>query len=402
MNNNWKIFLLAFISFLLGTLQFVFGGILDKVAASVGVSVSAAGQLITAFALGSAIGTPITMMVTAKMERRKLLLLALAVIILSTISTVTLPGFSFLIVSRVVLGIGFGVYGVCAFSIVEKLAPAGRKARALSNLAMGSSAALVLGIPLARMVTTTYGWKAIFWGIGILSLLSFFAVMRAIPATESEAPVPLGRQLALLKKPKIDIALGVTFFMFTSYSVVNTYITPFLTSVMPMIEHEISAILFGLGVASLIGAKLGGLLADHIGAELTLIGGMVVQALALVLISIFPTSVIVTVPLLMLWAIAAWTSGLTLNLNLVKLAPEASGIMLSLNGSFIQFGFAAGAGIGGIAVGGSSIIAISWIGAVSVAFSACAAAVSFGLPVLSQVHDNEVLEDKPYKAIKME
>jgi|GEM_PF-5068091 len=73
--------------------------------------------------------------------------------------------------------------------------------------------------------------------------------------------------------------------------------------------------------------------------------------------------------------------------------------MLSLNGSFVQFGFATGAGIGGIVVGGSSITAISWIGAASVAFAACAAAVSFGLPVRSQVYGDEVPEDKPYKGI---
>ncbi|MCF2939999.1 MFS transporter [Paenibacillus alkaliterrae] len=391
-NNTLKIYLFVFISFLLGTLQFVFVGILDKVAASVGVSVSAAGQLMTSFALASAIGTPIIMMATAKMDRRKLLLLSLAVIILSTISTVALPGFGFMIASRIALGIGFGVYGVCAFSIVEKLAPEGRKASALSNLAMGFSAALVIGIPIARLITAAYDWKVIFWGIGLLSLIAFFAVARAIPATQGEALISLGRQLALLKKPKIVIALGVTFLMFISYSVINTYITPLLTSLMPTIEQQISVILFGLGVASLIGSKLGGFLADHIGAARTLVCGMAVQAIALVLISIIPGSVIVTIPLLMIWAIAAWTAGPTLNFNLISIAPEASGIMLSLNNTFVQLGFAAGASIGGIIVGSSSLTAISWIGAASVALAACFAAFSFGPAVRSQARKQEASE----------
>lgn len=151
------------------------------------------------------------------------------------------------------------------------------------------------------------------------------------------------------------MALGVSFFMFISYSVVNTYITTFLISVMPKIEREISVILFGLGIASLIGSKLGGFLVDRIVASRTLILGMVTQAIALTMISIFSGSVIVTISLLIIWAIGAWTCGPTLSFNIVSIAPEASSIMLSLNSTFIQFGFAAGAAIGGLAVGGSSI-----------------------------------------------
>lgn len=147
---------------------------------------------------------------------------------------------------------------------------------------------------------------------------------------------------------------------------------------MPMMEREMSVILFALGIASLIGSKLGGLLADRIGTARTLVGSMVVQALALALLSIVARTTIIAIPLLMLWTIAAWTFGPTQNFNLISLAPEASGIVLSLNSSFVQLGFAVGAGIGGIAVGGLSIMAITWIGAASVAFAAVVAVVSFG------------------------
>lgn len=81
-------------------------GILDKVAASVGVSVSTAGQLITAFSLAYAIGTPIIMVATAKMDQCKQLLLALAILLIGIVSTLALPGFGFLMASRVVLGVG--------------------------------------------------------------------------------------------------------------------------------------------------------------------------------------------------------------------------------------------------------------------------------------------------------
>ncbi|MBP1763897.1 MAG: major facilitator superfamily 1 [Firmicutes bacterium] len=248
----------------------------------------------------------------------------------------------------------------------------------MSNISMGFSASLVFGVPIGRVITAAYDWQTIFWGIGFFSLVGLFAVARTIPATTSEIPVPLGKQFALLKQPNIAIALGMTFFVFISYSVVNTYITPFLMFIKPMSEQETSTILFALGIASLIGSKLGGFLADRMGVARTLVGSMAVQALSLALIPVVSDSVIVTLLLIMLWATSAWVFGLTQSFNIVSLTPEASGIMLSLNSSFVQLGFAAGAGIGGFVVGNSSIMAISWIGAVSVAFAVCLAAVSFG------------------------
>jgi MFS transporter, DHA1 family, putative efflux transporter len=379
MSHTWKIYMLTLISFLVGTSQFVIVGILDKVAASVGVSVSEAGQLVTVFSLANAIGTPVVMVATAMMERRKQLLLALAIILLGIVSTVALPGFGFLMVSRVVLGVGTGVFVVTAYATAANLAPPGRQGRAMSNVSLGFSASLVLGVPIGRVVAAAYDWKVIFWGIGFFTLLGMFAVARMIPSTEGEAPVPLGKQFALLKNPKIAYALGVTFFVFIGYSVVNTYITPFLASVMALSEREMSVILFALGIASLIGSKLGGFLSDRVGTARTLVGSMVVQALNLVLLSIVARTTIVAIPLLMLWVIAAWTFGPTQNYNLLSLAPKASGIMLSLNSSFVQLGFAAGAGIGGLAVDGSSILAICWIGAAAVAVAVFVASVSFGL-----------------------
>ncbi|WP_041711566.1 MFS transporter [Clostridium pasteurianum] len=379
MNNTWKIYMLALISFLIGTTQLVIEGTLDKVAASVGVSIAMAGQLITAFSLANAIGTPIVIVAIARMKKPKQLLLSLAILLLGIVSTLALPGFGFLMVSRVVLGVATGLFVVTAYGIAAKLAPAGREVGAMSNITMGYSASLVFGVPIGRIVATAYGWKSIFWGVGILSLLAIFIIVRTIPDMEGEAPVSLNKRLAFLKKPKIAITLGVTFFMFIGYSVINTYITPFLADLMPGIGQEMSVILLALGIASLIGSKLGGFLADRIGTVRTLVGGMAIQVLALVLLSLVHRSVIVTITLLILWMIAVWTFGPTQNFNLVSLAPESSGIMLSLNSSFVQLGFAAGAGIGGITVGALSIMAITWIAAASIAFATIVAAVSSGI-----------------------
>src|SRR5699024_9975096 len=122
---------------------------------------------------------------------------ALTVILIGIVSTITLPGFGYLMVSRVILGVGTGVFVVTAYGIAAKLASKGREVGAMANVAVGYSASLVFGVPIGRMIAGTSDWKIIFWGIGVFSLLSVFVVTRTIPATEGDAPVPLGKQFAL-------------------------------------------------------------------------------------------------------------------------------------------------------------------------------------------------------------
>ncbi|WP_129728930.1 MFS transporter [Ectobacillus funiculus] len=379
MKNTWKIYMLALITFMVSTSEYVIAGILDKVAASNNVSVSVAGQLITVFALANAFGSPLVVMATTKMNQRKLLMLSLVLMVLGSLMTITLPGFGFLIVSRIVLALGSGVFAIAAKTAAAKLAPPEKQAGAIGTVILGFSAAIIIGVPLGRVIATAYDWKIIFVGIGVLSLLAIFVIMRTIPATNNKEVVPLSKQLSFLKNPKILMGLGVTFFWQLGYGVMYSYIAPFLLSVTAMSGREVSGALFAFGIATLIGSKFGGFMTDRIGNPRTLVGGLVVHVIALVLLSTIANSTFVVIPLLMLWSFSAWSSGPGLQYNLIWLAPEASGIMLSLYGSFIQLGIAAAAGIGGIAVKSTSILAISWIGATSVAIAAIIAAISFSI-----------------------
>ncbi|WNS45206.1 MFS transporter [Paenibacillus sp. MMS20-IR301] len=376
MRNSWKIYMLALISFLVGTTQFSIVGMLDKIASSAGVSVSTAGQLITVFALGNAIGTPIVMIATAQMNQRKQLLMALIIILIGITATLSLPGFALLMVSRVILGLGTGIFIVTAYSLASKLAVPGKQGSAMSNVAMGFSSSLVLGVPLGRIIAVSYDWKTLFWGIGVLCLAAVIVVVKYIPVMDGEAAIPLSRRLDFLKQPQIAFTMGVTFFVFIGFSVVDTYITPFLAAAMPAMENRISAILLILGLGSLLGSRLGGFLADRIGILRTLLCAMAVQALALVLLNSVSGWIIGMILLLVVWEIAVWIFGPTQNFNLVSLAPEASSIALSLNSSFVQLGFAAGAGAGGISIRSLSILDIPWISAGSVMIAAAIAAVS--------------------------
>lgn len=379
MSNAWKIYMLAVVSFLVGTSEFIIAGILDKIAEDIGVSVSAVGQLITVFSLAYAFGTPFIMAVSARMERRKLLLYALGVFVIGNGIAVLLPGFVSLVASRIILALGTGVFVVTALTVAAKLARPDRQGSAIATLVMGFSTALIIGVPLGRVVAALYHWQTIFGIIGVLGLFAMLVVFVSIPRTDGEEPVPLRNQLALLKEPRIAVALSVTFFWIVGYSIVYTYISPFLLTVTQISEQGVSAGLFAFGIASLIGSKFGGYSTDRWGVPRTLIGGMLLHAAALLLISLAAHSAVIVYPLLMLWACSAWSSGPTQQYHLINLAPEASGIMLSLNTSVLQLAMAAGAGIGGVVVQQVSLVSISWIGAAAVAVAAGTAALSLGI-----------------------
>ncbi|MBB6673990.1 MFS transporter [Cohnella nanjingensis] len=367
MSNAVKIYVLAIISFLVGTSEYIIAGILDKVASDSGVSVSAAGQLITVFSLAYAFGTPILMAATARMERRKLLLAALGVFVIGNAVVLALPGFGVLLGSRIILALSTGVFVVTALTVASKLAPPERQGSAIATLVMGFSTSLIIGVPLGRVIASAYDWKLIFGGIGLLGIAAMFVIAYAIPNTQGEEPVPLRRQLALLKQPRIAVALAVTFFWIGGYAIAYTYISPYLLEVKGMGEAGVSVGLFAFGIASLIGSKLGGYSTDRWGFGRTLVSGMTIHAIALVLLALAAPSPAVLFPLLMLWAFSAWSSGPTQQYHLLTLAPEASGIMLSLNTSVLQLAMAAGAGVGGLVVEGISLTSIAWIGAASVA-----------------------------------
>ncbi|WP_278245896.1 MFS transporter [Clostridium sp. DL-VIII] len=113
--------MLTIICFVVGTTQFSIVGMLDKIAESVGVSVSTAGQLVTVYSLSNAIGTPLVVVAISKMNQRKQLLLALAIILLGISCMLVLPGFTSLMTARVILGIGSGVFVVNAYGMARKV-----------------------------------------------------------------------------------------------------------------------------------------------------------------------------------------------------------------------------------------------------------------------------------------
>ncbi|MEK5522109.1 MFS transporter [Heyndrickxia sporothermodurans] len=366
MSNTLKIYVLAIVSFLVGTSEYIISGILDTIADSLGITLAAAGQLITIFSLVYAIFTPIFMGITSSVDRRKLMVFSLGLFVIGNILAFILPGFGLFVVARVIMALGAGMVVVTALTIAAKIAPEGKQGSSIATVVMGFTASLIIGVPLGRIISSAFGWKAVLGGIALLGILAIIIIRASIPPIKGDKSVPLFKQLALLKKRKVTIGLAITFFWLGGYSIAYTYLSPYLLNVSGIEEKLLSGVLLIFGVASLIGSKFGGYSTDRWGVQKTLLGGMSLHIIMLVLLSLVTNSYISVLIILILWSFAAWSSGPTQQYNLATIEPESTGILLGLNQSVMQLGMAAGAGIGGIFVEKVSLSSVTWIGALGV------------------------------------
>lgn len=369
MSNIWKIYLLAAISFLNGTSEYVIAGILDRIAEANNISVSSAGQLITVFSIAFGAGTPFLIAMTARLERKKLLVYALTVFSVINILIAIITGYEMLMAARIISALSAGVIQVTLLTLAAVLAAPGKQGGAIATVVTGQSTALVVGVPIGRVVASHYDWNVIFIGLGVVGLLFSALTLFTIPKTVAEEPVPLREQFKFLMKPRISAYLLITFLWLGSYSIVFTYISPYFLNTFGMSNQGVTTALFIFGIASAIGSKLGGFSTDKWGSFRTLTGGILLHAIALLLFPFIGQFALLFYVLLIFWALSAWSSGAPIQFQLISLAPAAASIVLSLHSAFGQLGMAAGAGIGGIAVKNSLLNYIPWIGAFALAVS---------------------------------
>ncbi|MBL5867374.1 MFS transporter [Bacillus sporothermodurans] len=304
--------------------------------------------------------------ITSSIDRRKLMVFSLGLFVIGNILAFILPGFGLFVVARVIMALGAGMVVVTALAIAAKIAPEGKQGSSIATVVMGFTASLIIGVPLGRIISSAFGWKAVFGGIALLGILAIIIIRASIPPINGDKSVPLFKQLALLKKRKVTIGLAITFFWLGGYSIAYTYLSPYLLNVSGIEEKLLSGVLLIFGVASLIGSKFGGYSTDRWGVQKTLLGGMSLHIIMLVLLSLVTNSYISVLIILILWSFAAWSSGPTQQYNLATIEPESTGILLGLNQSVMQLGMAAGAGIGGIFVEKVSLSSVTWIGALGV------------------------------------
>jgi DHA1 family putative efflux transporter-like MFS transporter len=369
LKNKRIIYVLALAVFLIGTIEYIITGVIKMIAVDLGVSTSEAGLLVTVFALAAAIVAPILIALTINADRKKLLMTTLGVFIASNGLMFVDLAYETVLWIRIIQGASGGIATVVAMAVATRLVEKEKRGNAIGIILMGLSSSLVLGVPMGTFFSEMFGWRVLFVLIGLLSVLPLLIIYKKVPAIKEEEKVTLRMQLSILRNPTILMALVITLFYVGGYSTLFTYITPFLQATSSLSMTEISGVLFLAGICSFVGSRVGGQLADAKGSKFTICLGLILQGATLLLFALAGVNLLVLILVLMIFMLATWSISPAQQLYLVTLAPRNPDIALSVNTSFIQFGFALGSGLGGLVISRTSVLYLNWLGfaAVSIA-----------------------------------
>lgn len=256
------IWMLAIGAFAIGMTEFVIMGLLPNIARDFHVTVSQAGQLITGYALGVAIGGPILVMITIKLNRKFLLMLLMAIFIIGNLASSFSTSYGFMMTARIITSLAhgsfFGIGSILAASMVQPQ----YRASAMALMFMGLSLSNILGVPFGTIIGQQFGWAMTFVIIAIIGILALIGIMIFVPNQKERQASSVLDELKILKEKRLWLTLAVTLFGFSSVFAYFTYISSVLIDVTHIKENLISFMLIIFGVGVTLGNLIGGKLAD--------------------------------------------------------------------------------------------------------------------------------------------
>lgn len=338
--------ILTLSAFAIGTSEFVVMGLLPDVAGSLSVSIPAAGWLVTGYALGVAIGGPIMALLTARMPRKRSLLMLMTIFAVGNALCAIAPTYGYLMIARVVTALCQGAfYGIGAV-VAASLVPEHRRASAVAMIFTGLTLANVLGVPIGTALGQWAGWQAPFWAITGLGVLAFAGLWIVLPNRHDEEHIDIAAEIRALASGGIWAALLATVVFDTSMFAIFTYVAPLLGEVTHVPPHGVTLSLLSIGVGLTVGNYFGGRLADwSLSRALTLIA----LAIAVVTLALRWTS-----PLLVpaelnwfVWGVVMFAAIPALQVNVMRFGQKAPNLVSTLNIGAFNVGNALGAWVGG-------------------------------------------------------
>ncbi|WP_158881048.1 MFS transporter [Amycolatopsis anabasis] len=349
---------LALGTFAVGTSGYVVAGLLPALTGELKVSAAAAAQLVTAFAIAYAVGSPLFAALTGRWERRRLLVAALGVTALGNVLAALAPGYALLFGARMITAIGAAVFTPAASAVAAELNPPERRGRAVALVFGGLTIATILGVPLGSLLSQFLGYRAVFALVAVFSLLGAVAVRLLLPSVAAPPPVRFADRFTVARDPRVLALLSATVLGCLAAFSVYTFIAPVLAATADIHGTTVSVLLFCYGVGGAIGNVLGGRATDRWGSRgplLAVFGGITV---VLALLPVLATSIAGAAIALFLWGLATWTINPPVQHRLIELAPRTSGLLLSLNASAIYLGVGLSGVVGGLVLssGGPTLL----------------------------------------------
>jgi DHA1 family inner membrane transport protein len=340
---------LALSAFAIGTTEFVIMGLLPQVAGNLGVSIPAAGWLVSGYALGVFFGAPIMAIATQKLPHRSALIALMVIFILGNALCALAPSYGFLMAARIITALCHGAFfGIGSVEAASLVAP-NKRAQAVALMFTGLTLANVLGVPLGTALGQAEGWRTTFWAVTVLGVASLIGLYALLPRHPAKAEHPnMLRELASVTFP-VWVALSITVAFSASVFAVFTYIAPLLNNITHVSPRGVTYSLFLIGLGLTAGNLIGGRLADwRLGA--TLAGIFTAAALVLALLTFTAHHLIPAEITLLLWAVLAFTAIPALQINLVNFGRNAPNLISTLNIAAFNGGNALGAWVGGLVI----------------------------------------------------
>ncbi|MBL5902526.1 MFS transporter [Serratia fonticola] len=344
-----SIVILAVAAFVIVTTEYLIVGLLPALARDLDISISAAGQFVTLFAFTVMLFGPVLTALLSHIERKRLFIAILMIFSLSNALAAIAPNVWVLAIARFIPALVLPVFWGTASETAGQIAGPNRAGRAVSQVYLGISAALLFGIPLGTLASDLIGWRGTFWILAGLSLVMTLALAIFMPTLARPERLRLAEQTRILKDPHFvgNVVLSVVVFtaMFTAY----TYLADMLERIAGVAPAQVGWWLMGFGAIGLVGNWLGGRFVDRSPLGATAIFSLL---LGIGMMASVPAadSLILLWLALALWGIAYTALFPICQVRVMKSASHAQALAGTLNVSAANAGTGLGAIIGGLVI----------------------------------------------------
>ncbi|MBA3111709.1 sugar transporter [Salmonella enterica] len=365
-----RVVTLAIAAFIFNTTEFVPVGLLSDIAESFHMQTAQVGIMLTIYAWVVAVMSLPFMLLTSQMERRKLLICLFVLFIASHVLSFLAWNFTVLVISRIGIAFAHAIFWSITASLAIRLAPAGKRAQALSLIATGTALAMVLGLPIGRVVGQYFGWRTTFFAIGMGALITLLCLIKLLPKLPSEHSGSLKSLPLLFRRPALMSLYVLTVVVVTAHYTAYSYIEPFVQNVAGLSANFATVLLLILGGAGIIGSLVFGKLGNRHASSLVSIAIALLVVCLLLLLPAADSEAHLAI-LSIFWGIAIMVIGLGMQVKVLALAPDATDVAMALFSGIFNIGIGAGALVGNQVSLHWSMSTIGYIGAIP----ACAALI---------------------------